>query len=397
MTTSLRLARAVGILIILLAINLSTGDSAKAQIVIDDFEANQTVTNAGPTVVSAASGIIGLHRTGRIMPMTSTSTLTIGSGTAAFSNDVTGSAILEWDGDTDATTYSETGLVGINLTTDGSMAQVGICFHVVTVGPFAGLLEISTDANYASAAAFVGNGPLTVVIPFGDFVSSGPLGAADFTSVGAILMVFSGEEDYTIGPITTKPDGNLPVELVSFEAVANGPRINLSWNVASETDNSGFFVEHRMASANESWSDLAFVPSLGNTSEGASYGYGYDSELAGRHYFRLRQVDLDGSVSYSPIVEVSVDVPGSFLLGDAYPNPFNPTTNFTLSVASSQRVTIGVFDLLGRRVLTLHDGLLEGGQSHVFRMDADRMTTGTYLVKAVGETESATIAVTLVK
>lgn len=382
-----------------LAAGLLVYSAASAQIVIDDFETNQAISTAGPNVVWSATGILGEYRTGRVFD--GTSSMAIAGGTATFTADPQGigSVVLEWDGDNDTSTYSETGLGGVDLTMDGDdVAQLGIRFEISADQTYSILVLVSTDESNASSKTITGAGSSVIMIPWLDFVASGPSGGADFTDVGAIKMVFDGSDDFAIGVVDTYPDDNiLPVELTSFDAVANGSSVSLAWNVASESDNAGFYVEHRFSSLAKDWEDLGFVGSKGNTNDGAAYSFTADVALAGRHQFRLRQVDLDGTFTYSPAVEVSVDVPGSFLLGQAYPNPFNPTTSFSLSLAASQNVEVAVFDLLGREVMTLHRGFLEGGQAHVFNIDASSLTTGMYVVKASGEVSTSSMTVTLVK
>jgi hypothetical protein len=383
------------------AVGLLVFSAASAQIVIDDFETSQIITDAGPTVASAADGILGEYRTGRVNWATGETGMAIDGGGAFFAHDLegNGSVILEWDGDDDTDTYSETGLGGVDLTMDdASVAQLGIRFEVSVEGTYSVLLVVSTDETHASSVAISGAGSSVITIPWLDFGDSGPSGGADFSNVGSIMMVFAGDNDFALGLVDTYPDDDiLPVELVSFDAVTNGSTVNLSWNVASESDNSGFYVEHKSVYLAKDWSEMGFVGSKGNTTAGAAYGFTADVALAGRHQFRLRQVDLDGTFTYSPIVEVSVDVPGSFLLGKAYPNPFNPTTSFSLSLAAGQNVEISVFDQLGRQVMTLHKGFLEGSQGHVFNIDASALTTGMYVVRAAGEVATSSMTVTLIK
>jgi hypothetical protein len=74
-----------------------------------------------------------------------------------------------------------------------------------------------------------------------------------------------------------------------------------------------------------------------------------------------------------------------FTLSEAYPNPFNPTTRFTLQVAKSQQVTVRVYDMLGREVRTLYNGLLQGDTEKAFSLDASELTSGHYLVRVQGD------------
>ena len=74
-------------------------------------------------------------------------------------------------------------------------------------------------------------------------------------------------------------------------------------------------------------------------------------------------------------------LPGSFHLSPAYPNPFNPSTQFTLVLDQRATVRIGVFDVLGREVARLQDGSLSPGR-HAFVWNAEGLSSGVYLVRA---------------
>ncbi len=384
-------------LTILLSI-VTVADSV-GQITIDDFQTAQAVTNAGPSLAGPAAGMLGSYRTGRVLPGTSTSTANIGGGQAEFVPDAAGgTVVLDWDGDAASGSYSETGLGSIDLTVDaGLMPQVGFTFDVVSAGPYSVNVVVNTDENYASALPAAGTGPESVTLLFADFASAGPSGPADFTDVGAVLIQLSGTSPFTIGTVTTQSDPSLPVELASFDAVTSGSVVELRWVVASQVDNAGFEVEHKFASQVSDWEAVDFVPSTGDSDTDVHYSFRTDVQVAGRHQFRLRMIDLDGSFSYSPMTEVSVDVPGSFVLGKAYPNPFNPSTTFTLSLAKGQNISVALYDLLGRRVMELHNGYLEGEQTHQFRLDAADLSTGIYMIKAAGQFEAASEMVTLIK
>ena len=91
----------------------------------------------------------------------------------------------------------------------------------------------------------------------------------------------------------------------------------------------------------------------------------------------------------------SEGIPGSYALSDVYPNPFRSEASFTLEVAETQRVTVGVYNLLGQRVSTLYDGTLAAGQAQQLRVQSAGLASGLYLVRVDGEAFSDTRRVTL--
>ena len=85
------------------------------------------------------------------------------------------------------------------------------------------------------------------------------------------------------------------------------------------------------------------------------------------------------------------------ILSGVYPNPFNPTTTFLLTLKEQQNVTIEVFDMLGRSVAKVHEGLLDANQQHLFTVDADDLASGRYIIQATGEKFKASHNITLLK
>ena len=190
------------------------------------------------------------------------------------------------------------------------------------------------------------------------------------------------------------PNSLLPVELTRFDAVAAAQTITLNWETATETNNAGFEVQRQVG---EAFQAEGFVPGFGTTSAPQQYRYTLTEQAPGTYTFRLKQVDFDGSFDYSPEIEVQVEVPGSFHLSEAYPNPFNPTTALTLTVATSQPVTVDVFTPLGQHVQQLFSGVLAGEQPQPITFDAAGLPSGLYLIRAQGAQFTTTRQVVLMK
>ncbi|MEM6337524.1 MAG: hypothetical protein AAF752_13220, partial [Bacteroidota bacterium] len=144
----------------------------------------------------------------------------------------------------------------------------------------------------------------------------------------------------------------LPVQFAEFIGTTDEQQVSLAWSTLGETDNAGFWVEHRPGESDGSGSDaewnlLGFVDGAGTTTERQTYRF-LTSELSpGTHAFRLQQVDFDGTFAYSLIVNVEVGVPGTHLFGAAYPNPFAQKTTLRVSVSRDQEIDLAVFDELG--------------------------------------------------
>jgi hypothetical protein len=172
----------------------------------------------------------------------------------------------------------------------------------------------------------------------------------------------------------------VPVELTAFSAETTTDGVLLKWSTATELNNHGFEVE-RSLNGTEFYT-VAFVQGFGTTTEGKNYSYTDEVDYNGGEvlYYRLKQVDLDGRVEYSDIVEVEFDVPKDFALFQNYPNPFNPSTTIKFAVPKTSFVNITVFDITGQEVMTLLNKEKETGTYEV-KFDARNLASGVYVYK----------------
>ncbi|MDZ4699783.1 MAG: malectin domain-containing carbohydrate-binding protein [Rhodothermales bacterium] len=112
---------------------------------------------------------------------------------------------------------------------------------------------------------------------------------------------------------------------------------------------------------------------------------------------KISGIAITGASLVSNESDEAGSLPGTHRLTAAYPNPFNPETQFTLKVAKSQQVAIRVFDLLGREVERLFEGALPAGPAHTFRFVSNSLPSGIYLIQAMGEGFTETQRVVLLK
>ncbi|MGI9175984.1 MAG: CotH kinase family protein, partial [Rhodothermales bacterium] len=108
---------------------------------------------------------------------------------------------------------------------------------------------------------------------------------------------------------------------------------------------------------------------------------------------------LDANLPEATVVatEPGADVPEGYTMTAAYPNPFRGRTQFTLTVAQPQHVSVAVYDLLGRRVAHLHDSPLAAGRTHAFAFEAGTLPAGLYLIRAEGTSFSASRRVVVLR
>jgi V8-like Glu-specific endopeptidase len=179
----------------------------------------------------------------------------------------------------------------------------------------------------------------------------------------------------------------VPVELTSLSAETEKNSVTLKWATASEINNQGFEVQRKEVKNQNNWEAVGFIEGRGNTTERQSYSF-YEKDLkVGNYFYRLKQIDFDGSYEYSDEIEVSVDVPSVFSLMQNYPNPFNPMTKIEYTLPENAEVRLDVYNSLGELVTTLLNKQMEAGYQ-VMNFDASSLPSGTYIyrITAKGKT-----------
>jgi len=214
----------------------------------------------------------------------------------------------------------------------------------------------------------LGNGNYMVTNGSGVYVLDQNTGAIVSQPVSGVSARFIREYDLA----------TIPVELTSFTANVVGSSVELNWSTATETNNQGFEIER--SQNNISFEQIGFVPGFGTTTEGKSYSYTDQSVNSGNYYYRLKQIDFDGSFSYSGVVEVDVALPTEFTLEQNYPNPFNPSTTIQFSLPVDAQVTIGIYNLVGEKVAEAVSGNFTAGLNKV-TFNASQLTSGVYFYR----------------
>jgi len=198
-----------------------------------------------------------------------------------------------------------------------------------------------------------------------------------------VSQMYSGGNRATVKVTVTAP---LPIELVSFTARADQSAggVVLDWVTLTETNNYGFEIERKGSGESDfSLVPNGFVVGHGTTVKSQHYSFTDASVPSGTQWYRLKQIDLDGTVSYIDPVSVEVlaateDGTAGFSLNQNYPNPFNPMTGIRYRVSTTSLVTLVVYDVLGREVGMLVNETKAPG-SYEASFDATGLASGVYL------------------
>ncbi|NWG28364.1 MAG: T9SS type A sorting domain-containing protein [Ignavibacteriaceae bacterium] len=162
----------------------------------------------------------------------------------------------------------------------------------------------------------------------------------------------------TNGGVWIFTDTQIPVELSVFRATLNNGIVKLNWETATELNNSGFKIERsnsnsEIGTENLIFEPIGYVPGFGTSTEHHFYSFIDENIDEGTYYYRLKQIDFDGSFKYSEIIEVDVVQTFSFNLEQNYPNPFNPSTKIQYQIPVGGFVSLIVYDVLGNEIATL--------------------------------------------
>jgi hypothetical protein len=168
----------------------------------------------------------------------------------------------------------------------------------------------------------------------------------------------------------------VPVELASFSAQLVDKDVILNWITATELNNQGFDIEYSLD--NENFSKIGFVPGFGTTTEMKSYSFRISNVLPGAQYYRIKQIDFDGTFTIYNSVEVTGPVPNTFVLNQNHPNPFNPSTNISFSLPVESDVTIRMYNMIGQEVAQIAKNNFQAG-NHSVEFNAKELSSGAYI------------------
>lgn len=184
----------------------------------------------------------------------------------------------------------------------------------------------------------------------------------------------------------------LPVELTQFSASPLGNSIGLNWSTASETNNHGFEIQKSID--NHTWNTIGFIRGAGSSTEQNNYFFTDNFPDPGINYYRLYQVDYDGTGYYSETA--SFNYVSGYLLSDNYPNPFNPETKITYRLPEAGRAIIQIFDVLGNIVAVPLDEKKEPG-TYILTFNAAALSSGIYYYRITAGQFSQTKKMVVIK
>jgi hypothetical protein len=168
--------------------------------------------------------------------------------------------------------------------------------------------------------------------------------------------------------------GTVPVTMLSFDAIRVGKSNNLTWVTTNEINSSRFEIEHSTNGIN--YVSIGSVTAIGNGTSKQTYRFIDANPSKGNNYYRIKTVDLDNSYKISEVRNVknigSVEM-------QVNPNPVSSSImNISLEAETTEKATILITDLSGRKVYTGTTNVIAG--SNTIPVNVNNLNKGIYLV-----------------
>jgi Beta-propeller repeat len=201
-------------------------------------------------------------------------------------------------------------------------------FNLVSVGTydiFISKLDASGNfiwAKQIGGSSWDGGSSITVDDYGNEYIIGFFQGTVDFDpGTGTAYLTSVGATDIFINKYGTF--GPLPVALLNFEAKIADDIVNLYWQTTFELNNDYFSVER--CSDGYDFTEIGQLSGCGSSNQNRKYKLTDYHPDMGINYYRLKQVDFNGEMCYSPIVIVDMkNVTGNVLeISNVFPNPFN--------------------------------------------------------------------------
>ncbi|CAN5822803.1 hypothetical protein BH11BAC4_BH11BAC4_05960 [soil metagenome] len=193
--------------------------------------------------------------------------------------------------------------------------------------------------------------------------------------------------------LSSCPEGGpVPVKFLSVAAQKNGTGVNVLWGTASESNNDYFDIE-KSNDAGVSWVSIGRRQSAGNSSTTRNYAV-YDAKpSAGANYYRIKQVDKDGTSKYSTTVVYKLAIEQTEVAVLANPFIANITVDFLSN--RSQNVSSRLFDNTGRQVNTQKITVAKG--SSRAQIETGNLSRGMYILQVIDEDGQILYSTKLIK
>ena len=173
---------------------------------------------------------------------------------------------------------------------------------------------------------------------------------------------------------------SFPVELLAFDARPEDRDVRLSWITASELNNDYFAIER--SADGKIFTEIGRVGGAGNSQTTLSYSWLDEQAISGNSWYRLKQVDFDGTASWSAVEEVYLPWTGNLALSPPVPNPARTHISLLVLGGRDQEISLELIDLAGKRLWKKQWQALSDQEN--IELSVSHLPVGMYIVVLSG-------------
>ncbi|RZK23856.1 MAG: T9SS type A sorting domain-containing protein [Hymenobacter sp.] len=259
----------------------------------------------------------------------------------------------------------------VDLRGQATISRVYLVWEKAYGGDFT--IDVSNDAvTWTAVASTAGN-----TLQFNEYTFATPVAGRYVRMNGIKRGTTVADNGYSlyefqVNGAIAQP---LPVTLIGFGAAPQGAGVAVSWKTASEQGNAGFEVQ-RSADGVE-FTTLATLSGMGTTQSAHAYSYFDAAPLAAKAYYRLRQLDTDGTSAYSPVVVAQAARASSPVASHLYPNPTTDRATVTWEAPVTGTGRWYLTNSLGQVVYTQ---TLSGEPTATLELNLQQYPAGSYVL-----------------
>jgi N-acetyl-anhydromuramyl-L-alanine amidase AmpD len=201
------------------------------------------------------------------------------------------------------------------------------------------------------------------------------------TSYYIMIDGFTGQNcNFDIDMVAVGATGNpcsLPLDLLEFRGIPMSDHVKLDWVTAFESEFEGFMLQRAMPDG-LTFEDIAFIPARGaNTALETAYDYpDYDYHVNKVNYYRLKEINFDGSIAYHPVVSVDMRRNDSENEVIVAPNPATNQISFSMHSEWAGPYELILYDMTGREIFSIRGEVTKGLWREF--MDISALPAGIY-------------------
>ncbi len=176
----------------------------------------------------------------------------------------------------------------------------------------------------------------------------------------------------------------LPITLISFNGHEGEGKVYLNWSTSREVDNVAFYIQR--SGDGTHFTNIGREDGSLTTSLIKDYSFTDNSPLSGVSFYRLKQVDIDGKFSYSPVITLRNDIAAGSI--KIYPSPFRENLNISINASRADQLHVKIVDQAGRVVNSQLLKVTSGINSFNIGSGLGNLGSGIYIIEVSGETIS---------